>query len=319
MGTRTQRRVLAAFACAVVGLGCLALVLSRLDTPADSSVPEPRTISTRGVSLLVPPGWNGQILEGGEPDRLPALEARKARVRLTVLEVGNRPGVGRFRATTLPVTLDVRHVTDSFPGIPRTHRVARRLFAVNGRSFSARAEFRKDALSSALKETNEVLRTLRVLAPPGTNAATRARLMRPLHLPRALEGRCLPSSTGRRAPYAGVTLGAGPAFPVLSGTDGIARLRDDLVKRGWYLHKTLWAISPRYRGPLVVRGARIDAKGSVLFDTPLRRILRWPGLYAEQSGWRYTPSTTALRGPGCYALQIDGTTFSRVVVFEAQI
>lgn len=314
-----QRRVLATFACAVVGLGCLALALSRLDTPADSSASESRTISARGVSLLVPPGWSGQVLEGGEPDHLPVLEARKAPVRLTVLEVGNPPGVGRFRSTTLPVTLGVRQVTDSYPGIPRTHRVARRLFAVNGRSFSARAEFRKVALPSALREANEVLRTLRVQAPPGTDPSTLARLTRPLHLPLATAARCPVSSTGRRAPDTGVTLGDGPAFPVLAGTDGVARLRDDLVKRGWYLHKTLWAISPRYRGPLAVRGARIDARGSVFFDTPLRRVLRWPGLYANQSGWRYTPSTTALRGPGCYALQIDGTTFSRVVVFEARI
>jgi hypothetical protein len=32
---------------------------------------------------------------------------------------------------------------------------------------------------------------------------------------------------------------------------------------------------------------------------------------------RYRPSYTRLRGPGCYAYQVDGTSFSRVVVFRA--
>ena len=35
------------------------------------------------------------------------------------------------------------------------------------------------------------------------------------------------------------------------------------------------------------------------------------------AGTRYVPSYTRVRGPGCYAYQIDGTTFSRVIVFRA--
>jgi hypothetical protein len=34
-------------------------------------------------------------------------------------------------------------------------------------------------------------------------------------------------------------------------------------------------------------------------------------------GQRYRPSYTRLRAPGCYAYQIDGLTFSRVIVFRA--
>jgi len=34
-------------------------------------------------------------------------------------------------------------------------------------------------------------------------------------------------------------------------------------------------------------------------------------------GWRGWPSGTAIRTPGCYAWQIDGTTFSYTVVFKA--
>ena len=38
----------------------------------------------------------------------------------------------------------------------------------------------------------------------------------------------------------------------------------------------------------------------------------------EARGWRDTASYTRFRGPGCYGYQIDGTTFSRVIVFSAE-
>jgi hypothetical protein len=38
---------------------------------------------------------------------------------------------------------------------------------------------------------------------------------------------------------------------------------------------------------------------------------------ATNRALRYRPSYTRLRAPGCYAYQIDGTTFSRVIVFAA--
>ena len=39
----------------------------------------------------------------------------------------------------------------------------------------------------------------------------------------------------------------------------------------------------------------------------------------EDVGQRYRPSYTRLRAPGCYAYQVDGTTFSRVIVFQAEL
>jgi hypothetical protein len=39
------------------------------------------------------------------------------------------------------------------------------------------------------------------------------------------------------------------------------------------------------------------------------------GIYRRQ--WRQTGTTTRVRASGCYSYQIDGTTFSRVVVFRA--
>jgi len=36
-------------------------------------------------------------------------------------------------------------------------------------------------------------------------------------------------------------------------------------------------------------------------------------------GWANYPSYTRLRAAGCYGYQIDGTAFSRVIVFRAVV
>jgi len=97
---------------------------------------------------------------------------------------------------------------------------------------------------------------------------------------------------------------------------GVARLRDDVVRAGWRFHKTLWAISPRYRGRLLIRGRRVDGQGRVRFHLggPLRREIRW---LPERRPWRYGGTSTLLRGPGCFAFQVDGVDFSDVIVFRA--
>jgi hypothetical protein len=158
-----------------------------------------------------------------------------------------------------------------------------------------------------------------VQPPPGMDTRTLARLERPLSVPRASREGCPRSRTTRSAPAAGYTLGDGPAFPVLTSKSGVAQLNRIELDRGWYAHKTLWAISPTYRGPLLVRGARIDAPGEVRFTGLLQRRLRLPGQWPGEAGWRYVPSATGVRGPGCYTLQVDGLIFSRVVVFEAHL
>jgi hypothetical protein len=88
---------------------------------------------------------------------------------------------------------------------------------------------------------------------------------------------------------------------------------------GSYWHKTLWAVVPRYRGPVLVRGRRIDRRGTVRFasDDGVYTWLRLPDHRFLPPQRRYFPTNTLLRGPGCYALQIDGLSFSEVVVFRA--
>jgi hypothetical protein len=92
-----------------------------------------------------------------------------------------------------------------------------------------------------------------------------------------------------------------------------------------YWHKTLWAVDPRYDGPILIRGGGIDPPRPLWFVVPSgtasrsQRRVRELHMPAERSkSWRYGVSVTILPGPGCYALQVDGTTFSEVIVFEAR-
>ena len=92
---------------------------------------------------------------------------------------------------------------------------------------------------------------------------------------------------------------------------------------GWYRLKTVWVSDATYEGPVLVRGAGLDGVSPVRFeldrnaDTELRLPLSGSATTAGQDvGWRNWPSYTMVQGFGCYALQIDGDRFSRVVTFE---
>jgi hypothetical protein len=52
-------------------------------------------------------------------------------------------------------------------------------------------------------------------------------------------------------------------------------------------------------------------------NAPRRGVRELEFSAQESDAWRYGPSVTILPGPGCYAFQLDGTSFSDVIVFEA--
>lgn len=151
-------------------------------------------------------------------------------------------------------------------------------------------------------------------------------LQRPSKVPRLAEGEACPRSPGGRPnPDIGVALGPGPAYPVLAlkgkappSPGGIVPLRNEDLRGGIYWVKTLWAIDPRYDGPALIRAWRIDEPERVLFgiDDEARPELEF--VAQESDSWRYGPSSTLLPTPGCYAFQVDGTSFSEVIVFQAE-
>jgi hypothetical protein len=84
-----------------------------------------------------------------------------------------------------------------------------------------------------------------------------------------------------------------------------------------------WWAARSYRGPVLVRGHRIDGPQFLRFEvgSPPPLELRIPAGKgsADTKGARDHPSYTRGRAPGCYAYQIDGTSFSRIVIFKARV
>lgn len=79
---------------------------------------------------------------------------------------------------------------------------------------------------------------------------------------------------------------------------------------------------------MLIRGGRLDSPDALRFNNgrvpsdemriPIgARGGGPPGL--KPVGQRFRPALTRLRAPGCYAYQIDGTTFSRLIVFRAVV
>jgi hypothetical protein len=166
-------------------------------------------------------------------------------------------------------------------GIPASHGFARLTFWTAGRSFVLWVDFAREPVSGPhLQEVNR---------------------------------------DGRSTPATAFGFGRGPVYAVLAGRNKIVSLEGDLVREGKTFHKTLWTIAPVYRGPLLVRGARIGRPGVVRFSLggPVRSDLRLRSAVFGTHDWRYVPSSTVLPGPGWYGLQVDRTAFSETIVFAA--
>jgi len=162
---------------------------------------------------------------------------------------------------------------------------------------------------------------------PFPNGQIPATLRRPLHLPKVRPGGRCPSTSGRRIDndqFSGVALGRSSVRPLIaaSGGDlvhGVLPFRRIAGTR-WWAVKTLWFSEPAYRGPVFIRGRQLDGsaklvlgEGPSLIDPQLAPAPTPNGA----NGWRQWPGGTYIRGFGCYAWQVDGTSFSRVIVFKA--
>lgn len=118
-------------------------------------------------------------------------------------------------------------------------------------------------------------------------------------------------------------LGRGPAYPM--GTHSIITIQFPPPEgwgQEWSGTKRVWLLDTRYARRALIRGLQLDGLNEVRFVhgypgftaytilNPLRE-LRIEGSDA--------PSLTRVRAPGCYAYQVDGRTFSYLVVFEARL
>jgi hypothetical protein len=56
-----------------------------------------------------------------------------------------------------------------------------------------------------------------------------------------------------------------------------------------------------------------------LATVPFSTYRTTAGSPGEEPGWREWPSYIYVPAPGCFGYQVDGTSFSEVIVFEARI
>ncbi|GGL32896.1 hypothetical protein [Planomonospora parontospora] len=159
--------------------------------------------------------------------------------------------------------------------------------------------------------------------PPSASTPSATLTPRALRIPRIPAGGGCPTTAPRRWSGPGVAtavLGDGPVYPVAdyfrAGT--VLELRpDDRGPDGSYVKKVRW-IGAGYSGPVLVRAARIDGEGTASSRFSYIGEQRHGGHYAElASPTSDLPGTTTVGGPGCYVLQVDGTTFTTTVVFRA--
>jgi hypothetical protein len=89
---------------------------------------------------------------------------------------------------------------------------------------------------------------------------------------------------------------------------------------GWFALETLWFAMPSYDGPFVVRGEPLGGSGSIHVDgSPANAspLVVPPGPTANtQHGTRVAPVSTWVTSPGCYGWQVDGLSFSYVIVVD---
>jgi hypothetical protein len=82
--------------------------------------------------------------------------------------------------------------------------------------------------------------------------------------------------------------------------------------------KTHFFSVPAYQGPFLVRAKRLDQPGIIRLGgvpTDTARLVVPPGQTLNgTNGWREIPYFTFVKAPGCYGWQVDGLTFSEVIV-----
>jgi hypothetical protein len=113
-------------------------------------------------------------------------------------------------------------------------------------------------------------------------------------------------------------IGPGPVYPGI-GSDAHMPTQPP---GPWFGQKVFWYVEPTYRDRVLIRGRRLDGPEPLRFRSRRPRELRigpnktveWDG---QPPGSRGVPSGVYIRTSGCYGVKIDGTNFSRTIVFTA--
>ncbi len=143
-------------------------------------------------------------------------------------------------------------------------------------------------------------------------------LRRPINRP-SFDLGCRPDDGASLHPAIARGFGRGPVYAVINSataTFALGEIRPDY--RGWYALKILWVADPSYGGLALVRGARLDADGEVMFNGSSPELtLRATTAASGDFTWRQWNSAVYIREPGCYFLQVDTDASTDTVTFEA--
>ena len=178
------------------------------------------------------------------------------------------------------------------------------------------------ALALAACETAHIpppVPTVTATRPPDDWTALR---QRPLRLPTLATGAACPINHARQvSSQYGPGIGDGPAYAAIGG-DGVLTFQPPATfnSTAWGGAKVLWYFAPAVRGPVLIRGHQLDGPNELRFEEgalpPAELAFSAEG--ADPGGWSGRPSYTRVRAAGCYAYQVDGASFTEVVVFTAQ-
>lgn len=151
-------------------------------------------------------------------------------------------------------------------------------------------------------------------------------IRRPLQIPRRAAGATCPVTAARRLSQAfAPAQGNGPLYPVGAAV-ALSFIYPVQPKQEWYPsdwsgNKIAWTARKGFRGRVLIRGRQVDGAHELRFgdgQLPAKEMrLTAAADDVGEDGWYQHGSTTRVRAPGCYAWQVDGTSFSYVIVFRA--
>jgi hypothetical protein len=129
------------------------------------------------------------------------------------------------------------------------------------------------------------------------------------------------SSVGTAVGYVGPALGSGPVYVAQASPFAV----NSFIDSTWDGAVVTWVAVPSYTGPVLIRGGELggSGSGSVGFgeghvpEDELQLLTASTKSSGEPAGAREWPSFTRVLSAGCYAYQVDGTSFSEVIVFQA--
>jgi hypothetical protein len=151
---------------------------------------------------------------------------------------------------------------------------------------------------------------------------------RPLRLPSLAAGDLCPVTQPTQLdppPPPGHELGPGVVLghaPLIFDGGNRLQVRAEPTRPGWYGTKTPWASRTGYLGWALIRAARLDGPGQAQVELQLADGTTQTNDALPvnvQADWQFWPGTTEVTSAGCYAYQVDGSSFTDLIVFQAEI